>query len=97
MGVIAYYLDNKKWENQLSLIGLRHLYSSYLGEHMASVLIKLTKKYEISDRLGKFYNIVIFIIRIPQRRELFIKILNFLKEDVGLLRFNKDTKNLYLI
>ena len=54
MGVIAYYLDNKKWENQLSLIGLRHLYSSYLGENMASVLIKLTKKYEITDRLGFF-------------------------------------------
>jgi len=32
--------------------------------------------------------------RTPQRRELFIKISNLLKEDVGLLKLNENTKNL---
>jgi hypothetical protein len=46
--------------------------------------------------VGKLHNIVVFIRRTPQRRELFIKISNLEEED-SIFMLNHDTKNLQVV
>ena len=54
LGIVAHYLDGKKWKNQSRLLALIELEGSHSGENMAAYVSKVVEEYEITDKIGFF-------------------------------------------
>ena len=54
LGIVAHYLDGKKWKNQSRLLALKEVEGAHSGENMTAYISEVVNEYEITDKIGFF-------------------------------------------